>query len=477
MNLQDKIIAEKTALLQTIQDLIRIPSIESAPSEHAPFGTAVKEALEYMLTRGSHDGFIVKNVNYYGGHIEFPGETEEIVGITAHLDVVPEGDPAAWITPPFDPAIRNGCLYGRGAIDDKGPLAAVYHAMKILKDIGYKPQKTIRLILGCDEETNWNGMRYYLEHEKHPDCGFSPDGDFPVIQCEKGLLFTKFSLDVPKQEASDIKLLDFHGGTASNMVPDCAVITLECGSKISFIEEMAQNYAKKHPDTRIDFKILDTQIVVTCYGISAHGMMPWEGVNAVSIAFDLLTSILPKDHILSPFLSFYQDYIGFDLHGERFGRCFSDELSGDLIVNTGLVDFTDHTLSITINFRYPVTIGVDEITDCLQKLADSQNIHMETLEVLEPIYFPTEHPMVQILLETYRQHMNLPDAKPLVSAGATYARAIPNTLAFGAMFPENPDVCHQANEYISIDRLMSCLAIYTDVIPKLAGGELHVIED
>ena len=473
MIIQEKIFAEKAALLHTVENLVRIPSVESASVPDAPFGQAVKEALVYMLTLGQEDGFVVKNVDNYGGHIEFPGETPDIIGIIAHLDVVPAGDPQKWITPAFDPVIRDNCLFGRGTLDDKGPLAAVYHAMRLLKESGYRPQKTIRLILGCDEETNWNGMRYYLEHERSPVCGFSPDGDFPVIHAEKGLLFSKFSYIIPNRESCNIRLLEFQGGTATNMVPDFHSFTLECGTLLPEILRKAERYLASHPQFHIEISVQDTQLTARVFGRSAHGAMPWDGMNAISIAFSFLDDLIPERHALSPFLTFYQDYIGFDLKGERLGRDFSDDVSGDLIVNTGLAELVDQTISITVNFRYPVTADASEITGQLSKLCEAKGITQETLEVLDPIYCSAGDPLVQTLLETYRQHTNDRDAVPLVSAGATYARAVPNTLAFGAMFPGDTDVCHQANEYISLDRLMSCLEIYTDVIQKLAGGSFE----
>jgi succinyl-diaminopimelate desuccinylase len=60
--------------------------------------------------------------------------------------------------------------------------------MKALKDAGVVPEKKVRLILGLDEETGWKGMEYYLKRVKHPDFGFSPDGEFPAIHGEMGLL-------------------------------------------------------------------------------------------------------------------------------------------------------------------------------------------------------------------------------------------------------------------------------------------------
>ncbi len=170
----EKLESLKPVLLKTLKEFVSIRSVAGPAAPDAPFGTGVREALTYILDLARHDGFSVRDTDGYGGHIEFTGLTDEIVGIAGHLDVVSEGNASEWTTPPFEPVIRNGYLYGRGVIDDKGPLLACYYAMKALKDCGFSPAKTIRLIIGCDEETDWKGMEYYLRQESAPACGFSP---------------------------------------------------------------------------------------------------------------------------------------------------------------------------------------------------------------------------------------------------------------------------------------------------------------
>ena len=71
----------------------------------------------FLNTSAENMGFAVKNVDEYGGHVEF-GSGEEMACIIGHLDVVPAG--AGWDNGAFNPTVLNGRLYGRGAIDDKG---------------------------------------------------------------------------------------------------------------------------------------------------------------------------------------------------------------------------------------------------------------------------------------------------------------------------------------------------------------------
>lgn len=139
----------KTEMIENLQALIQIPStFKKSQDISKPFGENANKALEYMLDLGTKLGFRTKNIDGYCGYIEF-GEGEKLLGIIGHLDVVPAGE--GWKHPPFSATIEDGKIYGRGAIDDKGPVIAALYAMKVVMD-NYKLQKRVRLILGLNEE-------------------------------------------------------------------------------------------------------------------------------------------------------------------------------------------------------------------------------------------------------------------------------------------------------------------------------------
>ena len=79
-------------------------------------------------------------------------------------------------------------IYGRGAIDDKGPAIGALYAMKAVKDSGIKLNKKVRMIFGTDEESGWEDLKVYFDQEKMPDFAIVPDGEYPVINVEKGIL-------------------------------------------------------------------------------------------------------------------------------------------------------------------------------------------------------------------------------------------------------------------------------------------------
>ena len=124
--------SEKELLLKDLAEMIKIPSkLEGYDNPEYPFGKNIDNALNAFLKIGEKLGFKTKNIDKHCGYIEF-GEGEEMVGIVGHLDVVPEGE--GWTYPPYELTIKDGNVYGRGTIDDKGPMMAALYAMKAVME-------------------------------------------------------------------------------------------------------------------------------------------------------------------------------------------------------------------------------------------------------------------------------------------------------------------------------------------------------
>jgi succinyl-diaminopimelate desuccinylase len=86
-----------------------------------------------------------------------------------------------------------------------------------------------------------------------------------------------------------------------------------------------------------------------------------------------------------------------------------------------------------------------------------------------PIWFEPDDPFIRTLMDAYREQTGDEAARPIVMGGATYARAIPNAVAYGPKFQGGPHVMHQADEYIEIDELIKITHIYAEAIRRLAG--------
>lgn len=481
MNYRQKIEENKDLQIQTLQDLISIKSVVGNPvatadGEVYPFGKGVQDAFAYTLNLAEEMGFSTKNVDNYGGHIDF-GNGDEIVAVIGHLDVVPEGD--GWSFDPYSGAVSDGYIYGRGTLDDKGPVVASLFAMKALKDAGYEPSKKIRLILGLDEETNWDGMTYYLEREAMPDYGFTPDADFPALNGEKGILTFELAKKFGKHPpAKGLTLSSLKGGSAANMVAEKARAVVRADSPKIYdkIKEKAAAF-RQETGFALHTRGVGKSLEITAEGISAHGATPEAGLNAISILMAFLGKLNFVSDDLNVFIDFYNRYIGFELNGEAMGCGFRDEPSGQLTLNVGLVEYHKEAVTLTINVRYPVTIDGEQVYAGIMPLVNQYDMGIIKEKAQEPIYMDPDSPMIKTLMEVYQENTGDYASKPLVIGGGTYARAAKNIVAFGALFPGEPDLMHQKDERVSIDNFMTMTKIYADAIYKLSGKEFCIVEE
>lgn len=460
MTFEKTIQAYKNDIIKATQELIQIKSVKTPPEGDMPFGKGIQDALEYTLALGDALGFKTKNVGNHAGYIEF-GEGKEMVGILCHVDVVPEGD--QWTYGPYSGTIADDKIYGRGAIDDKGPAIASLYAMKALMDLGVQPKKRVRLILGTDEENGGVCMDYYLKHEEVPTVSFSPDADFPVIHGEMGIVVFKLEKQfVDRCEDGGIKILSFKGGNAPNMVPDYAEARLIENHPI---EEIVKSF-NATKGTNIEYVKEDQITILKSHGVSAHGSTPDKGKNAISALIHFLDMIDLEIGDQSNFIRFLNRTIGLEINGESFGIGLKDEYN-DLVFNLGMIDINEDQGTIVVNVRYPITVKEKLVKAGVENTLRDTGIQLTTWANHDPLFFKPNHPLVKTLMKVYRDHTGDIDSKPITMGGGTYARSMPNAVAFGALFPGKEDTMHQRNEYIEIHDLMKITEIFASAIYEL----------
>lgn len=455
----------KFNLLESVSELIKIPSVSSQTNDpKLPFGKPCADALDYMLNLGNQMGFRTKNIDGYCGYIEF-GEGEKLLGIIGHLDVVPSGD--GWMTPPFYATIKNGKIYGRGAIDDKGPVIASLYAMKAIKD-NLKINYRVRLILGINEEKDWKCIKHYKEKEELPIIGFSPDADFPCIYAEKGIATVYFKDDYSKYNEFPIKISEIDcNNNAINVVPKTCKVSLYIDtSKISLTD--VTNFLDTEIDTLnfdINYSISDNHILLNSSGIQAHSAHPDLGKNAISPMIILLNRLFNKFDYHINIFEFFEKYIANEFDGKSLGLNLTDE-SGSLTLNTGRFDFYENFVQIGINLRIPVNTNIEDVTNSIVRKCKNYSLETFVTGIQEPLYIPKDNYLVKTLCDIFNKTTNS-NLEPIAIGGGTYARAFKNCVSFGANFPGDTDMCHQANEFISIDKLILSCKIYAKAIYEL----------
>ncbi len=440
-------------MIDTLQKWIRVPSVKGKAAPGAPFGKEVRSMLDMALADCEQMGFKTQNFDGYIAHADLgEGSDEDALAILAHLDVVPEGD--GWKYPPYGAVIENGRMYGRGTSDDKGPAVAALYAMKAVKDAGIPLRRKVRLILGCDEESGWEDIAHYNKVATMPRMGFSPDASYPIINIEKGICRLELH-GVLSNEG--LQVIAFNNGERPNVIPGRAS-ALVAGDAATVARAEA---AAKKLDIPAEVQLTDKGVSITVTGISGHAAYPETARNANGEMLLLLRELGVQGD-----LRLLADKIGLDYRGEGLEISVSDGISGYLTCNLGIIRAGEGGVYATLDIRYPVMTNPDMIIKNVS--ASLPGMRVDAMEVKEPHHVPAGSELVQNLLDAYHEVTGY-ERKCLYTGGGTYARSLQEGVAFGASFPQDEDLAHQANEYADIEGLYKNIKIFALAIVKLAG--------
>lgn len=451
----------KDKIINSTCEIINIPSVLNiTDSSNTPFGGDTVKALEYVLNLGKSFGFKTENIDNKCGYIEF-GEGEKLLGIVGHLDVVPADD--TWTYSPFKATIDNNNIYGRGAIDDKGPVIAALYAMKAVAD-NYKLDKRVRLILGLNEENDWKCIERYKETEELPVIAFSPDANFPCVYAEKTIESLYLKQKYIKNTSLYIENISTNNN-AINVVPKYCEATIYFDS--AKINDIVHTINKILSNSTYDISIQeidDYHIKLISIGKASHAAHPELGINAISKLIIVLYDLFTYYNVHLDILEYFAKYIGDDFTGRDLGINFKDE-SGILTLNTAQFFIEEDYLNIGLNLRIPVTIDYNNIENIFKKYCNN-NLEIIVSKIQEPLYIKKNSKLVKNLCDIFNEYNNS-NLEAETIGGGTYARAFQNCVSFGPQMPEAKDMCHQNDEYISIDNLIFCAKVYAEAIMQL----------
>ncbi len=432
---------------QHLSELIAIPSVFRQDDSPQPFGQPISDCLDAMLSICQQMGFeTYRDPEGYYGYADI-GQGDELFGILGHLDVVPPGDPDKWHSPAFSPQVREGRLYGRGTQDDKGPTLAALYAVKALLDLGVTFKSRIRFIFGLDEEMSWKCIDRYLEREEVPSRGFTPDSKFPMINAEK--LLVQGKLMGPGSQ--DLQL---DCGKVWNAVPDKAAYQGE-------FQEQLENWLAQH-----EFEYERRGEVTLVLGQSAHSAVcDQKGTNAIVRLAQGLVACGARH----PMLELVAGPLGDDANARVIFGEVADEVSGKLTCNRAKLKIDAQGSELGIDLRVPVTHEKAKLDRALAEFAAQQNFDYQECDHIPALYVPEEHELIQGLQRAFTSVTGL-DATPHCSGGASYARAMPNCVAFGAILPGRPKVEHMPNEYIDLADMQTAMTIYAYAVYQLTAA-------
>ncbi len=276
-------------LVKSVQKLVQIKSVKGEKKPFYPFGEGPAKALAKALKIGQNLGFKTKNINNYVGYVEY-GTGEKMIAILGHLDVIPEG--TGWDFPPYAAEIHQGKIYGRGTMDDKGPILAALYGLMAIKEASIKLPQRVRILFGTNEESGSRDIKYYLEQGGEiPIAGFTPDGDYPVVNSEKGILFFD-AVKVFRKKDFPITVKYIKGGLAANVVPAYCEAKLQIRDNLlkkEIIRKLKQFI--RESGYQIEIEQNDECLILKSKGIAAHAAEPEKGKNAIMQLVCLLNTI------------------------------------------------------------------------------------------------------------------------------------------------------------------------------------------
>ncbi len=438
-------------MIADLCDFVRIPSVSDDYRQ-------VGEALEFALMLGRKLGFSARSVlDGQVGIIE-AGEGTETLGILSHVDVVSPGDLSAWKSPPFEPQVRDNAVFGRGTLDDKGAIIASLYAMKAVTELGIPLKKKVRMILGTQEEVDWKDMRAYVKQFPLPDYGFTPDGEFPLCNIEKGAMDLEMLIPTDKSEGEGLFLTAIDGGTATNIVPGHATA--------KFLRRTGKG------DGTFD----EAETALTAAGYAVHSCQPEKGDNAIiKLCHQLCEMDLAGNGaarlarvLKERFTDIYCSGIG--LYSEN------EYLNGEYIhrntisVTRIVTDTETGQIHVNFNIRFSYGVSEEDFVTAIEKVAAELGGKLGAISSLPAVYISKDKPFMKVLARAYEEVSGLPNEFAL-AYGGSYAKAMDNIVSWGPIFPGEEDTCHEENEYMNIESFMLNAKIFAAAIGDIVLSE------
>lgn len=431
----------REAILKDYFDFIKIPSISDTDE--------AKNALVFLKDLYEKYGFECEIYDdYLLSHFK---NGKKSIGLFAHADVVPADD--GWtITSPFEPKIVNGDLFARGASDDKSAVIISLYALRVIKELNIPFNSSLVCFAGANEETTMQDVKNYVKSHTPPDFSLVLDAGFPVYYGDKGMLWLMLTFNDSNFE----DLIDLSGGNAYN------IILGEANAKVKYSEPL---YNELLSNEKITVSKKDNIIEIYAKGISSHGAMPYNSVNAGGIILEALCNAKSfsqndKEQLLFP-LAILTTY-----DGEILNIKSEDEIYRDTTASNGILKIEDGKLKLSLDIRYGKTFTPESLISNLKLFLEKKNISFEIAKNGAPHHTSLENKYIHACMKAYREHTGNFDAMPRINAGGTYLRFLPSCIETGTTtkhcttpLPSGHGAAHQRDECINLEGFFEGLEI------------------
>lgn len=463
----DKFINEnEEEFIKDLDELMSIPSVSEDTSE-------VTKSLHWCINKAKSYGFKAEAIlDNQIGIIEM-GEGDETLGMLAHVDVVPAGDVSEWTYPPYKATVANGYVWGRGSCDDKGPLLNCLYAMRAVKKLGLPMHKKIQLILGTQEEVKWTDMDAFVANCKLPDYSFTPDGDFPIGNREKGYVDVKLCFEKEIGTQGNIEIIELYGGPTINSVPSEAHVILK--GSLEVVNKVLKDYLLEHPENNISVVEENETICIKSKGLAIHSSFPEKGINAIWLLADFLIKLDLVNNGAYKAIKFINEIAKGDYEGKPFkldrGNVYvNGEDMHKTMMSLTLMETKSEHYELYYNIRQ--TYGI-----CKADIEAGFNLHKEKYpysfsidDYMDALYVDSNKPFVKLMEKIYNENTKWTSGFNL-GHGTSYAKALPNTVYWGPVFPDEEDLSHEVDERVKYNNMILTTKLFSYYIAEIALSE------
>lgn len=451
--IHDYIQNHKNFIINTLCELVKIPSVRAQAEEGAPYGIHCRNAIEYTYNLFKNEGF-ESEIDYENGYtVSYFGNGEKSLGMFAHSDVVAPGEDWSF-SDPFDLYEKEGFLIGRGAGDDKCAIVSALYCLKMLREFEIPVNSRLVCFTGSCEETGMDDIKSYVKKHKAPDFSIISDASFPMFRGDKGTL--RFSM---KFDAAFDKIVDFGGGKSYNIVLG------EAAAKLPFDNEIFESVKSIASDSITVFRNGD-EIHVEAKGVPTHAAMPQYGVNAGLLLADALCKCqkLPKKDI--EILAKIRKLLS-QTDGSAFGIESCDDDFGALTCGNGIIRLDNGKPELTFDVRFGRVITVDEMKKRIENACKAMGASVVFISDSPWYLTDKNHPLLVKCLDVYKEFTGNTDAKAGIDPGGTYGKYLPCAVEIGTQtrkqrpfdLPKGHGSIHQSDECISIEGMLEAMEI------------------
>lgn len=459
--------AHQEEMVRDIMELVAIRSVDGEPLPGKPFGEGPAKALDAALDLAKGHGFAnVKNFDNYVGTITLGAEDDVLLAMLAHLDVVPEGK--GWtVCEPYQPVVKDGKIYGRGSSDDKGPAMAALYALRCIRELNIPLKHGVQLILGTAEETGSADIAYYFKKAPTPPMVFSPDGEYPILNTEKGQMHVDAAASY-EDSAALPRIRSIDGGLVINAVPPETEAIVE-GLDADAVQD-ALAVAAAETGAVYEVKEIAGGVQILARGKNAHASTPAEGNNAITALIAALLKLpLAESEGLAKLRALHALMPHGQTDGKNWGIACEDEISGALTISLDIFHYGATGFRANFDSRVPVCGGEERLFAIMAQKGAAQGLDMELMSHAGPHHTPENTPLIEALKKVYAAYTGR-EAKCVSMGGGTYVHDIEGGVGFGCVFPEEDTHMHGPDEFMPISDLMISGKMFAQVIADLCGA-------